>query len=390
MRSKMFTALLLGGALTACKWTDFDDLADQTWVRSTEKQSVSSNDYALAIVGATASTTGGRLAVVSNDSPSYSTLEHDGATGDTKVGPNIQRLGNHFIAVLAEQPILLGDGAGKIALVERAIDQGNVAVVFGPADAIADLTFPAMGIPDAATYAGADLVISVTTPSGEPNLFYVTTTAAPAGCVAEDDAAMPLSAAALAADATHLWAWTKRGVLLRYLLADVSGCDATPITPVTGTYETTGFSPGSAARIHLVGPIAILAAHADRSRNSEIAVVNTADLSEVERRTGSAVEGLRSSELAAWGGTSYLVVGYPDRTVAGVVAGQVELYAIDPAAPALTATPALVLHDASPESGQQFGRSVTTMKFNDKPILVVAANNEVFSYYKTSLYDALP
>ena len=51
---------------------------------------------------------------------------------------------------------------------------------------------------------------------------------------------------------------------------------------------------------------------------------------------------------------------------------------------------ALSLHDAEPESGQLFGRSVTTMKFNDKQILVVAANSEVFAYYKTALYDALP
>jgi hypothetical protein len=54
------------------------------------------------------------------------------------------------------------------------------------------------------------------------------------------------------------------------------------------------------------------------------------------------------------------------------------------------AGPKLTLNDAEPESAQEFGRSVTTMKFNGQEILVVGAHNEIFAYYKTALYDHLP
>ena len=50
----------------------------------------------------------------------------------------------------------------------------------------------------------------------------------------------------------------------------------------------------------------------------------------------------------------------------------------------------IVLNDAQPESGEDFGHALTTMKFNGQEILVVGAHNEIFAYYKTALYDALP
>ena len=40
--------ILLAVALTACKWTDFDDLSDQTWVRAQDKPSIGSTDYAIS------------------------------------------------------------------------------------------------------------------------------------------------------------------------------------------------------------------------------------------------------------------------------------------------------------------------------------------------------
>jgi hypothetical protein len=102
------------------------------------------------------------------------------------------------------------------------------------------------------------------------------------------------------------------------------------------------------------------------------------------------VEGLKSTVLADLGSGTYLAIGVPDRSVGGVVAGEVELHELDTASGALDATPVALLHDADPESGQLFGRSLTTMQFNGSPILVVGANAEVFAYYRTALYDHLP
>ena len=52
--------------------------------------------------------------------------------------------------------------------------------------------------------------------------------------------------------------------------------------------------------------------------------------------------------------------------------------------------PAVTLNDAQPDSGQQFGRAVTTMPFNGGTALIVTANNEVYAYVRLSpLYDDL-
>ena len=101
------------------------------------------------------------------------------------------------------------------------------------------------------------------------------------------------------------------------------------------------------------------------------------------------IEGLRSSVVGNFGGSDYVAVGIPTRIVDAQTAGQVELYALS-ATGMLSASPSLVLNDAQPEANQQFGRQVTTMKFNNEQILVVGAKSEIFAYYKTALYDALP
>ena len=100
---------------------------------------------------------------------------------------------------------------------------------------------------------------------------------------------------------------------------------------------------------------------------------------------------LKSSAVGTFDGKTYVALGMPSRSVDGLVSGQVELWEINPANGMIDAAgPKLVLNDAQPESGEEFGRTLTTMKFNNKEILVVGAHNEVFAYYKTALYDALP
>ena len=93
--------------------------------------------------------------------------------------------------------------------------------------------------------------------------------------------------------------------------------------------------------------------------------------------------------LGNFGGSNYVAVGIPSRIVDAETAGQVELYRIE-ATGELISPPSLTLNDAQPEANQQFGRQVATMKFNNQQILVVGAKGEIFAYYKTALYDALP
>ena len=60
--------ILFALALSACKWTDFDDLSDQAWAHSQGKPSIGSTDYGVSIVGASTTGDGGLVSVVSTDS----------------------------------------------------------------------------------------------------------------------------------------------------------------------------------------------------------------------------------------------------------------------------------------------------------------------------------
>ncbi|NVB82117.1 MAG: hypothetical protein HOV81_27295 [Kofleriaceae bacterium] len=379
MRTSLYAALALAGLTGGCKWTDFDDLADQTWVRSTEKPSIGSTDYATAIVGVSTGSSGGQLAVISNDTPNYSLLDYT-AEGSADVGANPQKLGQHFIATLSEPPIFITDGNGKIALVERAIDAGNIAVVTGPANAVVDSPFSSAFNPDSAAFAGANLEVAA-----GATIYTLTGTGAPTACASSDTT---FRAAAMASDGTTLFTWSSAGVFGGIPVSALAPCVSGSLPNVGSTYETTGFMPGTGAKIHLVGKYAILAAHAGSSRMGQVFVVDTSNMSLV----GSAlnVDGLRSSTVGVFDGKTYLALGVPDRAVDGVVSGQVDVYELDTTTGMLGAAPALVLNDAQADSGELFGRTVTTMQFNGQSILVVGANNEVFAYYKTSLYDALP
>ena len=376
--------LLLLVALVGCKWTDFDDLADKTWVRSTKKPNIGSRNYATAILGVTTGgTTGGQLAVVSDDTPDFSTLDYAEDGTDT-VGAFDLKLGQHSIAVLTDPPIFATDGAGKIAIAERSTMGGNISLVFGPVSAPVGLQFAATNaVPDAVAFNGADVIVAA-----GATLYTEQTAPTPVACVGMDNMNQPLLVAALAAEGSSLWVWSRGGSLFSYPLTALAPCNGGMLPAPGNAFTTTGFSPGNGAHIHIVGSFAILTAHASSSRAAQVSVVDLTNMSAV----GSplAVDGLKSSTIAVIAGKTYLVLGIPDRSVNGLAAGQVELHEVDTATGAVATTPALLLNDAQPEAGQLFGRSVTTMKFNNQTILVVSGDSEVFAYFKTSLYDAMP
>jgi hypothetical protein len=368
MRKLNLLPLLL---IAACNWGDFDDLADKTWVHSSDKPNIGSTDYGIAIVGVSTGTQGGQLAVLSNDTPNYSTLDYT-PEGDASVGPNNQKLGIHFIASLSDPPILITDGAGKFAIVERAIDAGNIAVVLGTANMVNDAPFPSPSTPDAATFAGANVIVAAGS-----TMYTVTGTSAPTMCTLADTA---FHAAARASDGTTLYVWSQTGEF--YSVPVASPCAAPG-----NTFTAMSFMPATGAKVHLVGNFAVLAGHAMSSTAGQVIVVDTTTMTQVG--TTLMVEGLRSSTVGNYGGTNYVAVGVPSRIVDAQTAGQVELHALGTDG-MLDASTALVLNDAQPDANQQFGRQVATMKFNGEEILVVGAKSEIFAYYKTALYDALP
>jgi hypothetical protein len=138
----LFLALALTGA---CKWTDFDDLEDTTWTRSTQDPDVGSTDYAVAIAGVSTGTSGGLLAVISDDTANFSTVEYSSA-GDADLGASPVKLGTQQIGAIAEVPVFAAAN-GRIALVERSIAAGNFVVYAGSATAPSGLEFSSMTVP---------------------------------------------------------------------------------------------------------------------------------------------------------------------------------------------------------------------------------------------------
>jgi hypothetical protein len=376
----MRTALLLAAlSFPGCAWSEFDDLAETTWVRSTSEPNIGSRNYGIAIVGVTTSPSGGLLGVISDDTPDYSTIEY-AADGKDSIGSNDVKLGQHRIAVLTDPPLFTTDGMGKIAIAERSTTGGNIAVVFGSATAPAGIEFAAPASPDAVTFVGADIVVAA------GNTFYTLQATGQIPC-ASMDTTFGVAAMAMDNATSTLWVWSKAGAFFGIPMSSLTPCNGGMLPAPGSVFMTTGLMPATGARVHVVGNYAILTAHPPTSRLGQVFVI---DLSTVNQTDMMTIEGLRSSTLATFGTTTHLVVGVPDRPVNGVVSGQVDVYALDTTTGMLGDTPVLQLNDAQPDSGQLFGRAVTTMKFNDKQILVIAANSEVFAYYKTALYDALP
>jgi hypothetical protein len=381
MRTTHF--LLASVALVGCNWTEFDDLSDTTWVRSTDEPNIGSRNYGIAILGVGTGATGGQLGVISDDTPDYSTIDY-GADGVDTVGASL-KLGQHRIAALTDPPLFVTDGQGKIALAERSTTGGNVALVFGAATAPAGLEFAAPASPDAVTFAEGNVVVAAGT-----TLFTISSASStPTPCASMDSA---FGAAAIAWDGPNLWVWAKSGAFFSIPLTSLTPCNG-GMLPAMGNALVTPIMPAIGARIHIVGSKAILTAHPPTSRMGQVFVVDIASLTPTQTDVMT-VEGLRTSELSviASGASTkiYLAVGVPERPVDNVIAGQVDVYEFDSATGTLGDSPVLQLNDAEPESGQLFGRSVTTMTFNGNRIFVVAANSEVFAYYKTALYDSLP
>ena len=386
--------IFLAVALTACKWTDFDDLSDQTWAHAQDKPSIGSTDYAVSIVGASTTGDGGLVSVVSTDSPTYSTIQYD-AKGGSKIGDNTLKLGQHFITSLSQKPILVTDGMGDIALVEKAIDAGQIAVVSGPASQPGDLSF-AGSPPQAAAFAGKILYVAAAAAGPMmPNLFIVDVgnpTTPVKTCVVTDDTAMPLNAVAVATTSDKVWVWSKTGNLFAYDQSALGACTAT--TPIAIAANTTftpaaAFAPGTGAALHIVDDgthqYAVLAG--SNQTSGEVQVVDLKH-SPSPAAVGSPMmaNGLLSSTIAKFDSMTYLVLGFPQNTVKNVTAGEVQIFDFDPTSGTLGAMPVESLSDAQPDNGELFGRDVTTMQFNGKTVLVIAASNEVFSYYRTSLY----
>jgi hypothetical protein len=376
--------LLVIAMFGGCAWGAFDDLADTTPARAQEKPEglKSATDYGFAVVGATQGDTGGTLAVLSTSSGNYSTLTYD-QNGKSTLGDN-EALGIHTIDSLTPNAILLSNGAGQAAIV----DNGNSAVIVGihgpVAGLSADMQVPTSSHPDAALYAGDRLLIFAAPDNTTPMMTNAYNLLANVSCKLLDDTAMPLSVAAVGADATHLWVWTKAGKFFGYPIAvlDNASCTGAPTAVVMTTAP-----PANGGHVDVIGNFAVLTSFdTPASQSGQVTVVNLVTLAAVG--TPLIAHGVHSAALDMLdGGHAMVVLGYPERASGGTSnAGEVDLHTLDLVGGTLGPTPSQTLSIPQADQDLSFGRSVTTMRFNGAPIVVVAATNVVYAYLATALY----
>jgi hypothetical protein len=412
--------LFAAASLAACKWTEFDDLQNQTWVTSTQKPDVSSIDYGVVIQrgdDGSGSAPGGTLAVIGAGPGTYSELTYNQA-GASSLGTTSLALAAHGIMTLDPVPILLASPkSAEVALVTTG-DTSSIIVATGThtlgvhqlsvVTTTLGNTVTIASTPETATY-----MQPLPFPGGDPNpgpgplvasgdVVLGTIYAPPAGfkqpACKLTDGTNPIEIRALGAvsngttDDVLVWNGAD-GKLLKYSGTVFNGCPMMPPqAPLASTdmASTPAFLPGHGSQILTIDAShVLLQGHQDvaKGTGSFLQVYDTTTLSPVG--AAIATDGMRGAAILNTGGAMYAVAGYPSSAVNGKATGKVLLFAITPAGFA-TDMPAETLYDAQPDSNELFGRSVAVMPFNGKQVIAVAADNEIFVYFRVQLADGTP
>lgn len=422
MRSTLLLSSgLIAAGLAGCNWTEFDDLEGDTWISVQGQPNDDSTDFGVALARGTRDTSaggGGSIAVLGTGQAQYMRLEYS-ATGSVSVKNALELNAQFGVGNLDLQPVFLPDPASdEVSLVattggdQVTVLHGNENLVdrqlFGPRQAFAAtyMIAPVAGMPGMVTpsypivAAGPDETSSSLFPG--PFVAYPNP---PPKCNLKKDNGDPINirglGAAFVSSTTYhdVVVWTAEGDLLVYdgnVFSAQNGpsCPGTmlegnqvPLT--TKPSVATGFSPGRGSQVIMIEDrYALLVGHKDlNNTDSYLAIwdIGGATGAPVQLGATISVPGLRTAAVLENGNESYVVAGYPNETFDGVKAGRVQVYPFS-TTDGLNAESVLTLHDATPESDQQFGRAVAVTEFNGTPVIAVAADNEVFFYFRTALY----
>ena len=404
MRTTMLFLAAGTAALGACKWTEFDDLQNQTWVGSTEKPNIRSSDYGVAIQRGAKLTSGGTLVVIGANQPTYSELAYD-ERGGSKLTSNTLELNTQFgIGTLDAQPIVLADpstddiallvnggGSQILGLVGTGtLERHDLFIAPSTVDAATYLQPPkrpdnSMSQPPRPLVASGDYVLGVFT-SPEPA---VDSMSMHLRCRLAEGSA-PITPRALGAarvsdpNVDDVIAWGTNGKLYRYEgTKSFNGCGTTS-PPVLASHDA-GFKPEHGSQILSIDATHVLIqGHHDADDTNLLQVYDANMLTAVGGPVS--LPKLRNAAILDTGSQKYVIAGYPGEIVGGATAGAVRLFKVSPAT-GIDPNPAAVLNDAQPENNESFGRAVAAVPYNGKQVVAVAANNEIFMYFRLDTTD---
>lgn len=413
-----------GLSVGACKWTEFDDLEKDSWVSVTAKPNGDSTDYGVAIQrGSRISSTGGggKLVAIGAGQAQFTEIVY-ATNGDSDLAPTALKLNNQFgVGNLDPQPILLADPTSdEVALITNAGGQ-SIAVLSGVGGLVAHQLFGPEQ-PGAAAYMLAPprldtnaahpsqpIVASGTAAAVDSvyGTFYAAAPASQPKCQLLDDTGMPmlirgLGGAAITDTTTDdLVVWGTAGTVGKLLLYPGGVFNGQPpVGPCTGGTSAplplsmavdTNFTPGKGSQIVMIDRRYALLVGSRDNGDGFLALYDVTTMvagQRVPTRLGIPIDesGLRTAVVLDTGAAKYVVAGYPGATVEAVKAGKVLVYPLD-LTTGIDATPAMTLYDAQPEGDQFFGRTVAVTPFNGSNVIAVGADNEVFLYFRTLLYD---
>jgi hypothetical protein len=394
MRTTMLFLAAGATALGACKWTEFDDLENETWVTATEKPNVRSADYGVAIQRGATGSDGGTLVVIGANQPTYSELAYDGKGGSKLTSNTLELNSQYGIGTLDAQPILLADPTNdQIALIVNG-GGSQILVLTGAGQLSMHNLFVNPSSVDAATYmlppgssvaeplvASGDVVVGTfygTVPSPQPTCKLT-------------DGGTPIVPRGLGvvrvppATTDDVIAWGSNGKLYRYPGSVFNGCAAAGLS---ATGRDTGFMPGRGSQIFSIDATHVLVQGHHETDDKSLLQVYDSGLNPIGNPVTT--DKLRSAAILDTGTQKYVIAGYPAAIPPnqGVASGVVMLFKVSAAGIETAQTqPAALFGDAQPDTNESFGRAVAAMPFNGKQIVAVAANNKIFMYFRLNLTD---
>src|SRR5262249_10911503 len=148
--------------------------------------------------------------------------------------------------------------------------------------------------------------------------------------------------------------------------------------------QQTSFVPGHGAQmLQIDATHVLLQGHHDTNDDAFMQVYNTQTL--MPAGGSVSLPNLRTAALLTAGTQQYVLAGYPSVVVDGKTAGEVQVFRVSAAG--IETSPVATLQDAQPENNQSFGRAVAAMPYHGMQLIAVAADNEIFVYFRANLAD---
>jgi hypothetical protein len=390
-----------------CKWTDFDDLQEDTWVTATGKPSNDAANWGVAIARVTRSGSNATLAVLGANEAVYNDVVI-GPGGDANITNEVQLNRMFFTGSLPLEPLLVSSAAGDEASLVTGTADSRITIIRSTGSQVTQIVVNGTTMqPGAATYlvppgaGGAPQPAQIVVSQGDTVFggFFENQPNPPPKCKLVDNMAAAVDVRALASyrpmgkTTDDVLVLSAGGKLLAYDGgAAFNGCGTNTQQPVTGLVLDLGFQgavTGSQILTFEEGTdrFALVQAHSDGNKG-HLGLYKIGPTAITAVGTARADAGVKSAAVfqPTTGGKRYAVAGFPAEIVEGVNAGQVLAFELSTTT-GIAATPSLTLFDAQPDSNQAFGRSVAALPFNGKQIITVAADNDVFLYFRTSLYE---